>query len=600
MLGTAIGILAAPAAAQDNAAAAQNAAASASAASASAASASADPAAGAQANTIQANTPQAGAVDQTASADPATAAASDASAQAASAQAASAQPAAAAPSPGGARHVDINAYHVEGNTLLSDPEIEAAVYPFLGPDKTLDDVEQARAALQKVYEAKGLKTVFVEIPQQNVVGGRVRLLVTQARVGTVAVTGAKHTSDKQVTAALPSIAPGTVPDLTAFSAQLTALNSRSGDRQVTPELKAGAQPGTVDVALAVDDKLPLHGGIEFSNRYSRDTTKTRLQANLRYDDLWGLGHSISGFYSVAPERRRDAEVFVGSYGLPLTDSLRLDITGLVSNSDVATVGNTDVLGDGHSVTAVLTRTLGGSGGLFQRVTASLAYKDFKEDTTFGDVTTRAPITYFPLSLGYAATLTRDKGTLGFDLNGIFGLRALGSDANGFETKRLRATGGFVILHGDLNYLRTLPGDAQLYASVEGQISNEPLISNEQIAAGGAGSVRGYLQSEAIGDEGAIGSIELRSPSFSGLFSGPLAGIADEARAIAFVDAGHVSVKYPLSEQASAYTLVSVGAGLRLKMLDHVSGDLDLAFPLRGGDVTRVGDTRLHFRLSTDF
>src|SRR3546814_3453915 len=119
--------------------------------------------------------------------------------------------------------------------VCSSDLIERAVYPYLGPDKTLDDVEKARGALQKTYEAKGLKTVFVEIPQQNVVGGRVWLVVTEARIGEVSVAGAKHVSDRKVTAALPSVTPGRVPDLNRFSSERMALNSRSVDRQVTPE-----------------------------------------------------------------------------------------------------------------------------------------------------------------------------------------------------------------------------------------------------------------------------------------------------------------------------------------------------------------------------
>jgi hemolysin activation/secretion protein len=509
--------------------------------------------------------------------------------------------AADAAAPGAARHVDINEYFVEGNTVLSDPEIEQAVYPFLGPGRTLDDVEKARAALQKVYAARGLSTVFVEIPQQNVVGGRVRLVVTEARVGKVVVTGEKHTSRQQVLAALPEAKPGAVPNLTAFSAELTALNTRSADRQVTPQLKAGAEPGTVDVDLAVDDKLPLHGSLEINNKYSQDTTHDRLAASLRYDDLWGLGHSISGYYSVAPERRSDAEVYVGSYGLPLTDSLRLDFTGLVSNSDVNTVGSTNVLGDGHSVTAVLTKTLPSSGGLFHRVTVSLAYKDFKENDTVGDgkggvQISKAPITYFPLAVGYAGTWTRDAGTLGFDLTGNVSFRGLGSGLAQFDNKRFGATGGFAYLHGGVNYLWNLPKGLQLYSSIEGQVANEPLISNEQMALGGEGTVRGYLQSEAIGDNGFMGGVELRSPSVAAL-TGKL---FDELRAIAFVDGGRVWLIDPLAEQKDVFDLVSLGVGLRLKLLDHLSGDLDLGVPLSDGPNTKAGHSRLHFRLSTDF
>lgn len=501
-----------------------------------------------------------------------------------------------APASVASRTVDINEYFVEGNTALTDPEIEQAVYPFLGPARTLDDVEKARAALQSAYEARGLKTVFVEIPQQNVVGGRVRLAVVEARIGQVAVTGARHTSDDQVTAALPSIAPGSVPDLNRFGSELMALNSRSADRQVTPELKAGVAPGTVDVALAVEDKYPLHGGIEVSNRYSRDTTRTRVQANLRYDDLWGLGHSLSGFYAVAPERRRDSEVYVLSYGVPLSDSLRLDVTGLVSNSDVATVGGTSVLGDGRSVTAALSKTLGGPAGLYHRVTASIAYKDFKEDVIFGEAVDQAPITYFPLSLGYAGTLTQDHGELGFNAALTFAFRGLGSDSYDFDYKRYRATGGFAYLRAGANYHRELPRSAELFASVDGQFASEPLVSNEQFAAGGAGSVRGYLQSEAIGDNGLASSIELRSPSIAELTG----GLADELRAVAFMDAARVWIKTPLPEQEDSFGLVGAGAGLRFRLLGHVTGELDLAWPLKDNGATEAGDTRVHFRLATDF
>lgn len=519
-----------------------------------------------------------------------TAHAQDAGAVGADAQAAPAADAAAA------RHVDINEYYVEGNTVLTDPEIEAAVYPFLGPDKTLDDVEKARGALQKIYEAKGLKTVFVEIPQQNVVGGRVRLLVTEAKVGQVAVSGSKHTSDKQVLAALPEATPGTVPNLNALTDQLTALNSRSGDRQVTPELKPGTAPGTIDVALTVNDKLPLHGGIELSNRYSRDTKPLRLQANLRYDDLWGLGHSISGFYSVAPQRRSDAEVFVGSYGLPIDDNLRLDITGLHSNSDVATVGDTNVLGKGWSVTAALTRTLKGGPGFYHRLSLSVAYKSFDEDTRFGDAMSKAPIRYVPIALSYSGSWVKGQGTLGFGLAGTFGLRALGSDETAFDNKRFRAGGGFAYLHGNVDYLYTLPHDFQIYTNIEGQFASQPLISNEEMSVGGVGTVRGYLQSEAIGDNGLLSSIELRSPSL-GAFGG---GLIDELRLVAFGDAGRVWVIDALPDQAGSASIYSLGGGLRMKLLKTLSGDLDVGVPLKDNGVTKAGDVRVQFRVSADF
>ncbi|VFS88236.1 membrane protein [Pseudomonas aeruginosa] len=50
-----------------------------------------------------------------------------------------APPAAAGAEP--QRLVDINEYVVRGNTVLDNRAIEAAVYPFLGPQRSLGDIE---------------------------------------------------------------------------------------------------------------------------------------------------------------------------------------------------------------------------------------------------------------------------------------------------------------------------------------------------------------------------------------------------------------------------------------------------------------------------
>src|SRR5262245_8674753 len=70
---------------------------------------------------------------------------------------------------------DIFEYQISGNTVLPTLAIEKAVYPFLGPGKSIDDVQKAREALEKAYQSAGYLTVFVDIPEQTVEGGIVRL-----------------------------------------------------------------------------------------------------------------------------------------------------------------------------------------------------------------------------------------------------------------------------------------------------------------------------------------------------------------------------------------------------------------------------------------
>ena len=44
----------------------------------------------------------------------------------------------------------IREYRVSGSELVSGEDISKAVYPFLGPGRTAEDIEQARVALEDV------------------------------------------------------------------------------------------------------------------------------------------------------------------------------------------------------------------------------------------------------------------------------------------------------------------------------------------------------------------------------------------------------------------------------------------------------------------
>jgi hypothetical protein len=79
------------------------------------------------------------------------------------------------------RQLYIQEYRVQGAHLLTKLEVEEAVYPFLGPERTADDVDQARAALEKAYQAKGYQTVSVQIPPQQVTRGVVILQVIEGK-----------------------------------------------------------------------------------------------------------------------------------------------------------------------------------------------------------------------------------------------------------------------------------------------------------------------------------------------------------------------------------------------------------------------------------
>ena len=108
-----------------------------------------------------------------------------------------------------AAQFDVMEFRVLGNTVLPPADIERAVYPFLGPGKSIDDVQAARAALEQAYRSAGRGTVYVDVPEQDVEGGIVRLKVTEGQLRQVRVQGAQYFSGRQIRNALPAAAANT-------------------------------------------------------------------------------------------------------------------------------------------------------------------------------------------------------------------------------------------------------------------------------------------------------------------------------------------------------------------------------------------------------
>lgn len=496
------------------------------------------------------------------------------------------------------RRVDVNEYFVRGNTVLDARAIEEAVYPFLGPQKTLSDIEGARDALQKVYQAQGYQSVFVELPEQKVDDGIVYLHVSETKVGRVRVVGAKHYSPVEIRDEVPALQEGQVPDFARVQTQLAGLN-RSAGRQVTPLVREGQRPGTMDVDLQVEDQNPWHASLGLNNDYSADTEKLRSVATLGYDNLWQLGHSISLTYFTAPQDSANAKVWSGSYSAPLSERWSLQFSGYQSDSNIATIGGSNVLGKGHSYGVSAIYSLPAAGNWANSLSVGVDFKDFDEQMRFGSSSDQIPLKYAPLTFGYNGYRYSETSQLGLGLNLIVGTRSFfgyGSDAEAFQYKRDAASPSFAVLKGDLNFTYTFASDWQSASKAGFQLASGPLVSNEQYSAGGATSVRGYLAAERTGDEGYLLSQELRTPSLARF----LGSYVQEWRFYAFAEGAHLSLHDPLPEQEDAYSLASIGLGTRASLSKWLSGSLDWGYPLKDGPNTQKYDPRLHFSVQATF
>jgi hemolysin activation/secretion protein len=500
----------------------------------------------------------------------------------------------AAPAQEGPRF-DVLEYVVEGNSVLGTLAIERAVYPHLGEKRTIEDVERARASLEAAYRDAGYATVVVDIPVQKADEGIIVLKVTEGRVERVRVTGNRYYAGGQIRERSPALAEGEVPYFPALLQDLAQLN-RSADRRVTPVLRAGTAPGTTELELKVEDRLPLHGDLELNNRYSPNTTRTRFSGGLRYANFLARDHTAGLQFQVSPEDANEVKVLLASYALPVGASGSLQAYYVRSRSNVGAVGDLRVLGDGDIAGLRAAWPLRASGNHSHSFTLGIDRKSFEENVTQpGSPGIRTPIRYHPVSADYSWFSQDSSGTTQASLGAVASLRGLGNDPLEFENKRFKAQSNFLVLRWDLRRTQALGKNYSVALRAAGQLADQPLISNEQFFAGGAASVRGYLESEALGDRGMHLSAELRGPSLA-----PEGGWLAEARLHAFLEGARLRLRAPLPAQRDRFTLSSGGLGLRLRGGGGLEASLDLAWPFKATANTPRREPRAQFSLSYRF
>jgi len=492
---------------------------------------------------------------------------------------------------------DIFEFVVTGDTLLGQAAIERAVYNFLGPGRTVADAEGARRALEKAYQDAGFLSVSVVLPPQRVdnAGGEVQLRVVQAPVDKLRITGAQYTLPSQVRAALPSLAPGNVPNFNEMQQELTQLAQRapaSAEREITPILAAGEQAGTLNVELKVQDQLPATLSVEVNNKQSLDTKGGRLETSASFDNLFQRGHSLGLSWFYSPTRPSQANIQTLSYSLPaggLGDRMSLLFTH--SDSDIATAVGGASISRGQTLRLRWRDALPAQDGFSHGLTWGLTARDLRDRSrNVGGIETPAPtLRYVTFQAAYDLQLAGGAHSAGrssslqaefsFSPPGINHreIDCFGTLRDQFACKRPDAKSGFQVFTTTLTHREPL-GRWALVARLQAQIADAPLVSSEQVVYGGQDSVRGYFEGEQAGDLGAALRLELSAPGWQ-------LGAGLNLLALAFVDGAGVKRLFATSAERANATLASAGLGMRVGSTAGLQAALTWAQVLR--DTTRL-------------
>lgn len=489
--------------------------------------------------------------------------------------------------------IDIWEYQVQGNTLLDEELIQRRLTPYLGVARTLEDAEAAVETLTNAYKNAGYPTVYVDIPQQTVVNGRFILRVNENPLKRVRISDASYFLPSAIRDAMPSLQQGRAINFPALQEEIQNVNTLNPKLKVIPLLKQGPTPQSVELELSVADELPFRASLELNNYHSESTTDTRLVGVVGYSNLWQKYHDASLTIQTSPEDTNEVRVASLSYVMPGdTINDKWAFYAIRSDSETASVGDITVFGEGEMFGARYIHPLEKVQGKIQTLIVGGDYKRF--DETILDEAT--PISYATLTAQLSQYQRTETWNDSFSLAFTVGFRGLSNNDAEFEDKRNDSPPTFGIIKGEYERSYPFADHYEFRARLKAQITDMALVSNEQMSAGGASSVRGYFESQVSGDMGLLGGMELEKSFLDGKYDW-LQGLSISG----FLEGAYVKSQDTLPEEDESVGISSYGLGVRMRLLKDFYIKWDSAAPFEHeGATIKQNEFRHHLSLKYEY
>jgi len=471
---------------------------------------------------------------------------------------------------------------VEGNTKVSNKEIEEIVKGYEGKEITISDLKIIADRITEIYWNKGYVTSFAYVPAQKVVDGVVVINVVEGKVGEIKVEGNKYYTTKFIKKYFESVKKEKVLNNKTLERGLLLLNDLPKE-DVRATLTKGKVEGTTDIILdAAELGFPYNLSIFANNYGSRYTGRTRAGFTFDLGNLTKNGDilSLTGIGNITD--LDDMKYYKIGYTLPVNGyGTKVGLSW--SNMDYEVGKELAILGiEGESkiwslyFSHPLIRARAGNLTLF----GSLNLKDMK-NYLFEKTYTSSKDKYSTLEIG----VNRDKlmknqhiyftGKVTFGLKDLFG--GMDDEEYTSSSRPGLANGDWVKVNLDLTNLRKI-GRCQLITRLGGQWASDNLLTGEQMILGGPDSVRSHPTGEFLGDYGYFASAELRTPFLPGNSS-----LNKYVNWAFFVDHGAVYYDTPLPGEDKSNIITGIGAGFRIYVPCRYHLRFDVGYPLEGDD-----------------
>ena len=429
----------------------------------------------------------------------------------------------------------------------------------------------------RYLRSHGYPAAAAYIPEQTAVDGKLLVKVEPGRLGSIRLSNESKLKDSAAQRMLAGLKAGDIIHTRSLENALYNLRDLSGV-EVFGVLSPGTETGTSDLTVRLlDDKKT--SVILYSENYGSESAgryRYGVQGEIR--NLSGVGDRLNLGALFSNNHQHNYNV---SYETTVGRSASKLGIGF-SRADYELGNAFKELG---AEGVANTYSIYGRTPLWNKADGSLAftygydYRDIKDELTKFNVSWKKHSHVFHAgldgmqrgpksSLQYNATLY--TGTLAPDSDMAETLAGLGKTKGHF-------TKGTV----DVTAVQGLNKNFDVMLKLSGQKAANNLDSSEHIYLGGARGVRAYPQGEASGDEGILGTLELR-------YHTPVKGLTLST----YFDAGHVRIE---KNEGDSMTLKGWGLGVSYSKPNDWFARFDYARRI-GTDVNMSDDAKSRQRM----
>lgn len=482
--------------------------------------------------------------------------------------------------------VFVAAIRVDGAQALPPEAFADAIEPYLGRTLSPADLRALTTAVARAARTAGYVFATASIPPQRLTGGLLRVRLDEGRIDQVRISGPKNAALERTLAPLAlgaSITRGQLERRLLLAGDLPGIRvarvrfAREGGRGIL-------------IVEATEDRATGRASID--DRGSKAIGPVRAGLAVDLASLVSAGDRLTVQTAFTPFQPREFGYLAARYGrLVSRDGDELSLTaGFGRSRPGSFLRRYRTRGDSVDVALAWTRSI-----LRRRATSLWATVDADIRRTMQDqlgerVREDRTTTLSGSINGYgqgAGGLLRGRATL------VQGLDLFNATEKG-DPLASRRDGGGVFTRVELwaDWTRTLADNVSIRVAADGQYASRPLLATEELGLGGPRFGRGYDFSERAGDQGLLGSAELRydlptPPAF-----------LSQLQLYAYADGGKVSNR---RGGFGGGSLASAGGGVRAGVKNLFDVALEAGVPLTGPRYD-TGDRhpRLSFTIARSF